>query len=225
MCDELLANNTVRDMLPVIAALAASLITGLLALAAARASMRATRSDRVWDARREGYTAILTRLKEASVRASVVDDGYNSGDYGQGPHHYFESPHVPTKRRPLATLGETVARLSTRVGSCCPTTFSLVRNGYSSLCQPGTTMIRHLKTRRDGRRRFATATATCSGLPEASSRLRNRDASRRFRCSLGRLVLDCSTPDRRLSNKDLRRCGSRRADQWTSAVAPPDADA
>ena len=91
MCDELLANDTVRDMLPVIAALAASLITGLLALAAARASMKATRSDRVWDTRREGYTAILTRLNEASLRASVVDDGYNGGDYGRGPHDYFET--------------------------------------------------------------------------------------------------------------------------------------
>ena len=92
MCDELLANSTMYNMLPVIAVLAASLITGLLTLTAARASMRAARSDRVWDARKEGYTAILTRLKEASVRASVVDDGYNSGDYGRGPHDYFESP-------------------------------------------------------------------------------------------------------------------------------------
>ena len=83
------------DMLPVIAALAGSLITGLLALGATRMSMKATRSNRVWDARREGYTAILTRLKEASATAEVVDVGYNSGDYGLGPHDYFESPARP----------------------------------------------------------------------------------------------------------------------------------
>lgn len=87
------------DLLPVAAALAGSLVTGLLALAAARMSMRATRSNRVWDARREGYTAILTRLKEASEKASIVDEGYNSGDYGLGPHDYSTSPERPEEER------------------------------------------------------------------------------------------------------------------------------
>ena len=95
----MLANNALSDVLPVVAALAASLITGLLTLAAVRASTKATRSDRVWDARREGYTAILTRLKEASVRASVVDHGYNSGDHGLGPHDYaVSSTHDDEKK-------------------------------------------------------------------------------------------------------------------------------
>ena len=35
---------------------------------------------------------ILARLKEASKKAAIVDDGYNGGDYGLGPHDYFESP-------------------------------------------------------------------------------------------------------------------------------------
>jgi len=87
------------DLLPVAAALAGSLVTGLLALAVARMSMRATRSNRVWDARREGYTTILTRLKEASEKASIVDEGYNSGDYGRGPHDYFESPERSEEER------------------------------------------------------------------------------------------------------------------------------
>ena len=92
MCDGPLASFTMNDLLPVAAALAGTLVTGLLALVAARMSLKATRSNRVWDARREGYTEILMRLKEASEKASIVDEGYNSGDYGRGPHDYFESP-------------------------------------------------------------------------------------------------------------------------------------
>ena len=72
MFDELLSKFIMCDMLPVVAALAGSLITGLLALAAARMSMKAARSDRVRDPRREAYTAILIGLKEASEKAAVA---------------------------------------------------------------------------------------------------------------------------------------------------------
>ncbi len=84
-----------RDLLPVAAALAGSLGTGVLALLAVRINTRATRSNRVWDARREGYTAVLTCLKKASEKASIVDHGYNSGEYGPGSHDYFNSPSRP----------------------------------------------------------------------------------------------------------------------------------
>ena len=80
--------NIIPDIIPVIA----TLLGGVLALAGVWITQKATRSNRVWELRKENYTIILKRLKEASERAAIVDDGYNSGEYGLGPHDYFNSP-------------------------------------------------------------------------------------------------------------------------------------
>ena len=82
-----------QNIIPVIAALAGSLITGVITLAAGWITTKKTRSNLVWELRKESFTTILKRLKEASERATIVDNGYNSGTYGPDPHNYFESPN------------------------------------------------------------------------------------------------------------------------------------
>ena len=80
-------------VVPGIAALVGAFIGALLTLAVARMHIRADHSARVWEARKAGYTAILRKLKDASRKADVVDDGYNSGEDGRGPHDYHSSPY------------------------------------------------------------------------------------------------------------------------------------
>lgn len=94
-----------QNIISIITALPGSLITGVLTLAAgllgalitllgALITLKATRSNRVWELRKESYTIILKRLKEASKRADIVDNGYNSGEFGSDtPHFYYESPN------------------------------------------------------------------------------------------------------------------------------------
>lgn len=81
---------------PGIAALGASFITGGVALWAAilvaRIKISAEHSHRIWESRKQSYTSILAKLKDASVSADLVDRGYNSGEGGFGSEDYFVSP-------------------------------------------------------------------------------------------------------------------------------------
>ena len=99
------------DIGPGIAALGASLITGIVtllaAIRAARMNINAAQYDRIWDSRKPGYTAILATLWDASEKADLVDSGYNSGEHGYGPHEYFASP---AKERDEAAADKAWAR-------------------------------------------------------------------------------------------------------------------
>lgn len=83
------------DIGPGIAALGASLITGIVTLLAAmrvaRMNINAAQYDRIWDSRKPSYTAILATLRDASEKADLVDNRYNSGEDGYEPHDYFVS--------------------------------------------------------------------------------------------------------------------------------------
>ena len=83
------------DIGPGITVVLASLVTGGCALAGVmlmtRSNTRQAQSQRTWNARKQCYTSILARLKEASEAADIVDRGYNSGEGGFGPHDYFSS--------------------------------------------------------------------------------------------------------------------------------------
>ena len=88
--------TTMFDIPPASAALLASLLTGLLGLAAVRMHRKRERANRVWESRKESYSSILARLNEASQRADLVDHGYNSGEFGHSPEDYYGSPDRPT---------------------------------------------------------------------------------------------------------------------------------
>ena len=53
--------------------------------------IQAAQSACVWDSRKQSYSKVLARLKEASTKADVVDFGYNGGEHGYGPEAYFQS--------------------------------------------------------------------------------------------------------------------------------------
>ena len=90
------SSATMFDIPPAGAALLASLLTGLLGLAAVRMHRKRERANRVWESRKKSYSSILARLNEASQRADFVDHGYNSGEFGHSPEVYYNSPDRPT---------------------------------------------------------------------------------------------------------------------------------
>ena len=79
------------DIGPGLTTLGTSLITLVAALWAARMNINAAQSDRIWESRKQSYTSILAKLKDASFRADVVDRGYNSAEDGLGPEDYSAS--------------------------------------------------------------------------------------------------------------------------------------
>ncbi len=116
--------NIIPDISPVIA----TLLGGVLALAGVWITQKATRSNRVWELRKENYTIILKRLKEASEHAAIVDDGYNSREYGLAPTTTSTPLIEPNRRKLRTTLGKAAVKHSMRIVLSCPTSSLLVSN-------------------------------------------------------------------------------------------------
>ena len=113
------------DIGPGITAVFASLVTGGCALAGVmlmtRSNTRQAQSQRTWNARKQCYTSILARLKEASEAADIVDRGYNSGEGGVGPHDTSVLRRESNRWTPLGRHGRVVSRNSALIISSCPT--------------------------------------------------------------------------------------------------------
>ena len=80
-----------ENILSAAVALFRTLVGGSLTWATSWISVRAKQRDRIWDARNKSYTEIMTKLKDASLAAAAVDDGYNSGEGGRTAEDYHQS--------------------------------------------------------------------------------------------------------------------------------------